>query len=72
MFSDKTGPLPGANVVVKGTTRSAQADFDGKFSITAKAGEVLVISFTGYNNSSVTVGAANNYVVTLTDGIKFG
>ncbi|RKS00525.1 MULTISPECIES: SusC/RagA family TonB-linked outer membrane protein [unclassified Flavobacterium] len=70
VVSDKTGPLPGANVVVKGTTRSAQADFDGKFSITAKAGEVLVISFTGYNNSSVTVGAANNYVVTLTDGIK--
>jgi TonB-linked SusC/RagA family outer membrane protein len=70
VVSDKTGPLPGANIVVKGTTRSAQTDFDGKYSIKAKAGEVLVISFTGYNNSSVTVGAANNYVVTLTDGIK--
>ncbi|MGL2963178.1 SusC/RagA family TonB-linked outer membrane protein [Flavobacterium sp. RSB2_4_14] len=70
VVSDKTGPLPGANVVVKGTTRSAQADFDGKFSIKAKAGEVLVISFTGYNNSTVTVGAANNYAVTLSDGIK--
>jgi TonB-linked SusC/RagA family outer membrane protein len=70
VVSDKTGPLPGANIVVKGTTRSAQADFDGKFSISAKVGETLVISFTGYNNSTVTVGAANNYKVTLSDGIK--
>ncbi len=70
VVSDKTGPLPGANVVVKGTTRSAQADFDGKFTIKAKVGETLVISFTGYNNSTVTVGAANNYKVVLSDGIK--
>ncbi|MDI9257501.1 SusC/RagA family TonB-linked outer membrane protein [Flavobacterium sedimenticola] len=70
VVSDKAGPLPGANVVVKGTTRSAQADFDGKFSINAKVGEVLVVSFTGYNNANITVGAANNYNVTLSDGIK--
>ncbi len=70
VVSDKTGPLPGANVVVKGTTRSAQADFDGKYSIKVKTGEVLVFSFTGYNNSSVTVGATNTYNVTLSDGIK--
>jgi TonB-linked SusC/RagA family outer membrane protein len=70
VVSDKTGPLPGANVVVKGSNRSAQADFDGKYSIKAKTGEVLVFSFTGYNNSSVTVGAASTYNVTLNDGIK--
>jgi TonB-linked SusC/RagA family outer membrane protein len=70
VVSDKTGPLPGANVVVKGTKRSAQADFDGKYSILAKAGDVLVFSFTGYNNSSVTVGASNVYSITLSDGIK--
>ncbi len=72
VVSDKTGPLPGANVVVKGTNRSAQADFDGKFSINAKVGETLVISFTGYNSSTVTVGAASNYNVTLSDGILLG
>ena len=68
--SDKSGPLPGANVVVRGTTRSAQTDFNGKYSIQSKTGEVLVISFTGYNDSSLTVGAANNYVVVLSDGLK--
>ncbi|MCF6130845.1 SusC/RagA family TonB-linked outer membrane protein [Flavobacterium wongokense] len=65
VVSDKSGPLPGANVVVKGTTRSAQTDFDGKYSIKAKAGEVLVISFTGYNDSTVSVGAASSYNVSL-------
>jgi TonB-linked SusC/RagA family outer membrane protein len=67
VVSDKTGPLPGANVVVKGTTRSAQADFDGKYSIKAEKGEVLVFSFTGYINSNVTVGVANSYNVTLVE-----
>jgi hypothetical protein len=33
VVSDASGPLPGANIVVKGTTRSAQTDFDGNFSI---------------------------------------
>jgi TonB-linked SusC/RagA family outer membrane protein len=65
VVSDKTGPLPGANVIVKGTKRSAQTDFDGKYSIKAKAGEVLVFSFTGYTNSTVSVGVANSYNVVL-------
>lgn len=59
IVSDKSGPLPGANVVVKGTTRHAQTDFDGKYSIKAKIGEVLVFSFTGYQNAAVTVGKSN-------------
>lgn len=65
VISDKTGPLPGANVVVKGTNRSAQADFDGKFAIKAKQGEVLVISFVGMQDTQVTVGAANTINVKL-------
>ena len=65
VVSDKGGPLPGANVIVKGTKRSAQTDFDGKYSIKAKSGEVLVFSFTGYTNSTVSVGAANSYNVVL-------
>jgi len=71
VVSDKSGPIPGANIVVKGAAnRSTQTDFDGKYSIKAKAGEVLIISFTGYTNSTVTIGAANSYNVTLNDGIK--
>ena len=65
VVSDKTGPLPGANIVVKGTTRTAQTDFDGKYTIKAKQGEVLVFTFTGYDNTTITVGASNSYKISL-------
>lgn len=68
VVSDKTGPLPGANIIVKGTKNSTQTDFDGKFSIKAKQGDVLVVSFTGYSTQSISVTAASNYTVTLTEG----
>ena len=58
-------PLPGANVVIKGTTKGVSADMDGKFSISAKSGDVLVFSFSGFENKTITVGAANSYKVSL-------
>ena len=62
----QVGPLPGANVVVKGTTNvEYTTDFDGNYSIKAKSGDVLVVSFTGKEKQSVTVGAANKYDVVL-------
>lgn len=70
VVSDATGPLPSANIIVKGTKNSTQTDFDGKFSIKAKPGDVLVISFTGYNSQSINVTAANTYNVTLSEGVS--
>lgn len=67
VVTDAAGPLPGANVVVKGTTRSAQTDFDGKYSVKAKVGEVILFSFTGYNDFTVVVGASNSYNAKLTE-----
>lgn len=49
-------PVPGANVVIKGTTLSTQTDFNGKYSIKAKKGDVLVFSFLGMISKNVTVG----------------
>ena len=45
VVSDATGPIPGANVIIKGTSNGVQTDFDGKYSIKAKTGDVLVFSF---------------------------
>lgn len=70
VVSDKTGPLPGANVVVKGTANSTQTDFDGKFTIKTKVGDVLETSFTGYSKKTVTVGAANSYKILLSEGVE--
>ncbi len=46
---DMNSPLPGANVIVKGTSNGATTDFDGDFTFTAKSnsGEI-VISYVGY------------------------
>lgn len=57
--------LPGVNIIVQGTTRGAQTDFEGNYSITASVGEVLNFSFIGMKAVSVTVGDSNVINVVL-------
>ena len=48
-ITDESGlPLPGVNVLVKGTIKGTQTDFDGNFTINANEGQVLVFSFLGF------------------------
>lgn len=54
-------PLIGVNVIVKGSTVGAITDLDGKFSLKAKKGDVLIVSYTGYTSQEVTV--RNNQVL---------
>jgi len=64
--SDNNGlPLPGATVVIDGTTSGVSTDFDGNYSINAKVGDVLAYSYIGYANQSQTVGASNTINVVL-------
>ncbi|MBB4804457.1 TonB-linked SusC/RagA family outer membrane protein [Flavobacterium nitrogenifigens] len=63
--SDKTGVIPGVNVLVKGSKTSTQTDFDGSYSIKAKTGDVLIFSYVGMNNKNVTVGTSNTISVEL-------
>ncbi|MFV0541002.1 MAG: carboxypeptidase-like regulatory domain-containing protein [Aestuariibaculum sp.] len=66
--SDDSGlPLPGATVLVKGTTSGTSTDFDGKYSIKANQGATLVFSFVGYATKEITVGASNSVNVTLAE-----
>ena len=58
-------PLPGATVLVKGTTIGASTDFDGKYAIKANQGQTLVFSFVGYANKEIVVGQSNTIDVTL-------
>ncbi|WP_323787064.1 SusC/RagA family TonB-linked outer membrane protein [Psychroserpens sp.] len=41
-------PLPGVNILVKGTTTGASTDFDGLYSIKVNQGDILVFSYLGY------------------------
>ena len=58
-------PLPGATVVIKGTTTGASTDFDGKYSISANTGDVLVFSYVGYSDQNATIGASNTIDISL-------
>ena len=53
---DAVGGVPGASVIVKGTTNGTIADIDGKFSIKAPAGAVLEVSCIGYVTVEVPAG----------------
>ncbi len=59
-ITDGTGSLPGANVVIKGSTTATSTDFDGKFTLNAptSTGEI-VISFLGYQNQTVKFSVSN-------------
>lgn len=54
--SDESGPLPGASIVIKGTTNGTQTDFDGKYSIKANIGDVLEFNYIGFIRQEKIVG----------------
>lgn len=68
LVSDAKGiPLPSANISVKGESNSTSTDFDGSFTIEAKTGATLEISYLGYETKSVTVGESNTINVKLNE-----
>lgn len=58
-------PLPGVNVLVKGTSRGTITDFDGNYSVSADSGEILEFSFIGMLTTEVAVGIQSNINVAL-------
>lgn len=66
VVKDNTGMgVIGANILVKGTTNGTITDFDGNFTLEAKKGDVIVISFIGYKTQELP--AADTMNVTLQD-----
>jgi TonB-linked SusC/RagA family outer membrane protein len=64
--TDKSGlPLPGATVLVKGTTSGVSTDFDGEFSIQANQGSTLVFSYVGYTTQEIIVGSSSTIDLAL-------
>lgn len=65
-ITDASGlPLPGATILIKGTTTGTSSDFDGQYSIKTTPGDILVISFIGYTPKEVLVTGPNTINVTL-------
>ncbi|MBP6182765.1 MAG: carboxypeptidase-like regulatory domain-containing protein, partial [Flavobacterium sp.] len=64
--SDASGPLPGASILVKGTTNGAQTDLDGKFTIkNVGSNAVLVFSYIGLKSQEVNVAGKSSVKVVL-------
>ncbi|GAA4142248.1 TonB-dependent receptor [Flavobacterium chungbukense] len=54
--SDSSGPIPGVNIIVKGTKTSTVSNFDGTYTLTAiPANSTLVFSFIGYKPYEIAV-----------------
>jgi TonB-linked SusC/RagA family outer membrane protein len=68
---DESGlPVPGASIVVKGTSTSASSDIDGKYAIQAGPTSTLVFSYVGYANQEVAVGNKTVLNISLAQGAK--
>nr|WP_281225598.1 TonB-dependent receptor [Flavobacterium aquiphilum] len=65
VVSDANGPIPGANVNVKGGKGGASTNFDGHYSISVPANGVLVFSFVGLKSKEVDVNGRNTINVKL-------
>ena len=59
---EKGTPLPGVSVQIKSTTRGVATDFDGKYSIEASQGNVLLFSSMGYASQEKTVGGKSSVI----------
>ena len=60
-------PLPGVNILIKGTATGTATDFDGKYQINLKNGDIVVFSFVGYNPVEITYTGQSTLNVELTE-----
>ncbi len=60
-------PIPAVSILVKGTTQGVSSDANGRFSIAATAGNVLVFRYIGFTTQEVTVGTTTTINVVLQD-----
>ncbi|WP_276482776.1 TonB-dependent receptor [Paraflavitalea pollutisoli] len=67
--TDDTGtPLPGVSITLKGTTNGTSTDAQGRFTLQAEPGQVLVISAVSFETQEVKVGTTNQLNIQLKPG----
>lgn len=64
-------PIPGVNVLEKGTKNGIQTDFDGKFSMRlSDPNAVLQLTFVGFKNKEVKVGGRSSITIVLEENLE--
>jgi TonB family protein len=61
-YPDKT-PVPGASIIIRGTTDGTLADIDGNFQLPVKEGDVIIVSYVGLQTQQLHVQSFANLVV---------
>ena len=67
--SDDSGALPGVSIIIKGTFTGTETDFDGKYSIKALKGQVLVFSSLGHKTIEITITTNNTINVSMEEEV---
>ena len=67
--ADSGEPLIGASILIQGTGTGTVSDIDGNYTLDAKSGDVLEVSYTGYATQTITVGASTLIDVALSQGL---
>ncbi|OXA83302.1 carboxypeptidase-like regulatory domain-containing protein, partial [Flavobacterium hibernum] len=68
--SDSSGPIPGVNIIVKGSNINTVSNFDGTYTIKAPATAILVYSFIGYKVKEVSVANKSKIDVLLEEDLN--
>jgi TonB-linked SusC/RagA family outer membrane protein len=63
-------PLPGVNVVVKGSSTGSLTDADGRYTIQAPAGSTLIFSYIGFATQELAVGNSTTLNVSLAEDVR--
>ncbi len=63
-------PLPGASVLVKGTTNGTQTDFDGNYTINADSDDTLVFSYIGFGTQEIAINGQSTINVTMSEDMN--
>ena len=63
-------PIPGVNVIVKGTANGVVTDFDGNYSINASSNDILAFSYVGFLSQEITVGNKTSINVSLAENAE--
>jgi len=62
-ITDNIGfPLPGVNIIVKGTSEGTQTDFDGNYELIVDKNQIIVISYIGFETEEITLSNINNNI----------
>ena len=68
--TDENGEgIPGANIVIKGTSNGTITDMNGDFALNASSDDVLVVTYVGYSTIEIAVGSQSEINVSLAEDI---